>query len=239
MTAHCSPAAKGRALQGLQTSWPGSALTSPAVRRPPRLPGPPGRRSLAGLPPRLWEGPAAAAPRRFGPSGQRNLNSSSWTCAGDSRLPRPHSGSREVGNLPSFPDASLTLFSKSSEGPTRPSPQHAGGTPGNGLRARPSSRIRSLTFQALPQPWRLCTPKWVQESHTTYFQGRRRGGLSQGERAGGLRRPVRARVFAMRLGMQRERFLSAPPGKDPRTREHGPQKPSSPSFPESQTARPG
>lgn len=63
MTALCSPAGRSRARRGLQTSRPGSALTSPAERRPPRRPGPRAAAFGPGCRRRSGEGLDAPAPR--------------------------------------------------------------------------------------------------------------------------------------------------------------------------------
>lgn len=152
VTVLCSPAVRGRGRRGLQTSRPGSALTSPAACRPPAAPDPrtasfgPGCRHRSG---RAWLQRRRGRGLRFRGTGkpqQRRLD-----VHRGSKLPRANSGSWLVAKLQSFPDA-LTphFFLKAGRVSLHHSPKYADVPPANR-----ASRPRVTSF---PRPYLSTQP---------------------------------------------------------------------------------
>lgn len=155
MTVLCSPAVRGRGRRGLQTSRPGSALTSPAACRPPAAPDPrtasfgPGCRHRSG---RAWLQRRRGRGLRFRGTGkpqQRRLD-----VHRGSKLPRANSGSWLVAKLQSFPDA-LTphFFLKAGRVSLHHSPKYADVPPSEPSFAPAGYLVsEALPFNSTPKP---------------------------------------------------------------------------------------
>lgn len=156
------------------------------------------------------------------------------------RLPRPNSGSWGVGELPSFPSMSSSLFFLSADGsPESPSTARRCGPQRTELPAGPFPLFRGLIFSSIPNT------QQPRGSAPQVGEGLR-GSLLLGKEARAChgevtRRPAEGRglwFLQLGLGMQQERVPSAPLGKDPTCQNaHGLQKASPPRFPETRAAR--